>query len=122
VARARLQRAQAQIRIRDLELRIVTEVRDAGRRVDMNSKRIDATKAACQLAERRLESEEKRFAAGLSTSFLVFQAQRDLAQARNAELRATFDYNTSVVEFEVIQEAPASAGSPSLTGTVARVQ
>lgn len=115
VARARLERTQAETRIRNLELQIATEVRDAGRQVNTNAKRADATKAARQLAERRLESEEKKFAAGLSTSFLVFQAQRDLAQARNAELRATLDYNTSVVEFDVIQEAPAACGILSPT-------
>ena len=78
VARVRLERAQAETRIRNLELQIATEVRDASRQVTTNAKRIDATKAARELAERRLESEENRFAAGLSTSFLVFQAQRDL--------------------------------------------
>ena len=49
---------------------------------EANGKRVDATKAARVLAERRLEAEEKKFAAGMSTSFEVFQAQRDLAQAR----------------------------------------
>jgi len=59
-----------------------------------------------QLAERRLEAEERKFAAGTSTSFVVFQAQRDLAQARNTELRATLDYHRSVVDFETVQQAP----------------
>ena len=58
------------------------------------------------LAERRLEAEEKKFAAGMSTSFEVFQAQRDLAQARSNELRAVLDYNKSQVDFETVQIAP----------------
>ena len=100
MARARLGRLQADTRIAILELLIATEVRDAARQVNMNAKRVDATTSASRFAERRLESEEKRFHAGLSTSFLVFQAQRNVAQARNAGLSAILDYNTSLVDFE----------------------
>jgi len=46
----------------------------------------------------------------MSTSYFVFQAQRDLAQARNAELRATLDYNRSLVDFETGQTAPIGGG------------
>ena len=58
------------------------------------------------LSERRLDSEQKRYEVGMSTSFLVVQAQRDLAQARNNELRAILDYNRSLVDFAAVQEAP----------------
>lgn len=44
-------------------------------------------------------------AAGLSTNFLVLQAQRDLAAAQNAELRARLDYRKSLVDFELVQSA-----------------
>jgi hypothetical protein len=38
--------------------------------------------------------------------FIVFQAQRDLAQARTDEVRAILDYQHSIVDFETVQEAP----------------
>ena len=41
----------------------------------------------------------------MSTNFLVTQAQRDLAVAEVAELRAVADYRKSVVNFERVQEA-----------------
>ena len=63
-------------------------MRDAARQVQTNQKRVETSRAARELAERRLEAEEKKFAAGIQTSFFVFQAQRDLAQARTNELRA----------------------------------
>lgn len=110
LARARLQYTQAQTQIKSIELQIATEVRDAGRRVNTNVKRVEATRAARQLSERRLEAEQKKFAVGMSTSFLVFQAQRDLAQARNNELRATLDYNQALVDFEAVQEAAVGGG------------
>ena len=41
----------------------------------------------------------------MSTSFLVIQAQRDLAVARNNELQALLDYQLAVVSFETVQQA-----------------
>jgi outer membrane protein TolC len=87
-------------------MQVATQVRDAGRQVQTNQKRVDSARAARQLAERRLEAEEKKFAAGIQISFFVFQAQRDLAQARTSEIRAIADYNKSLVDFEAVQETP----------------
>jgi hypothetical protein len=47
----------------------------------------------------------------MSTSFLVVQAQRDLAQARTNELRAVLDHQIAQVSFDTLQQAP-SANSP----------
>jgi outer membrane protein TolC len=111
LARARLEQSQAELQIENLELQVVRQVRDLGRQVTTNAKRIEATRAAHILAERRLEAEQKKFGVGTSTSFLVFQAQRDLATARANELRAVLDYNKSLVDFEAVQEAALSGGS-----------
>lgn len=104
-ARARLSRDQAQANLRRAELQVAAEVRTAGRAVETNYKRVESTRAARVLAERRLDAEEKKFAAGLSTNFLVTQAQRDLALAEVAELRAVADYRKSIVNFDRVQEA-----------------
>jgi len=119
LARAKLQYSQVQLQIRNTELQIASQVREAARQVNTNLKRVDATRASRELSEKRLEAEQKKFAAGMSTSFLVFQAQRDLAVARNSELRATLDYNQSLVDFETVQEAPigVSAGSGLVVDT-----
>ena len=111
LARTRIEKSQDETTIRQLELNISTQVRDAGRQLVANSKRVDATRAARLLAERRLEAEEKKFAAGMSTSFEVFQAQRDLALSRSNELRAVLDYNQSQVDFETVQVAPTGGGA-----------
>jgi HAE1 family hydrophobic/amphiphilic exporter-1 len=118
LARTELEIRQQDINQRSLELSIVSQVRDAARTLMSNSKRVDATRAARVLAERRLDAEEKKFAAGMSTSFQVFQAQRDLSTARNNELRAVLDYTQSQVDFETVQVAPVS-GASSFTGTSA---
>jgi HAE1 family hydrophobic/amphiphilic exporter-1 len=67
---------------------------------------VQTTRASREFAERRLEAEQRKFAAGTSTNFLVFQAQRDLAVSRNNELRAILDYNQSKVDLETVQEVP----------------
>jgi outer membrane protein TolC len=106
LARVRLERDRSQTALRNLELQIATQVRDLARQVQTNQQRVETTRVARELAERRLEAAEKKFAAGIETSFFVFQAQRDLSQARSNEVRAVADFNKSLVDFEAVQEAP----------------
>ena len=106
LTRERLRYTQQQAQLRNAELQVAAQVREAGRQVLTNQRRIETTAVSRQLAERRLEAEQRKLAAGTSTSFFVFQAQRDLAQARNNELRAVIDYRRSIVDFETVQEAP----------------
>jgi outer membrane protein len=106
VAQTRLQRKQEDNSLNDLEMAITTAVRQAARSVSTNLKRVEATRKARVFAERRLEAENKRFTVGLSTTFELVQAQRDLSRARQSELNATIDYNQSLVDFEAVQIAP----------------
>ena len=111
LARTKLQQSQAKLQLRNQQLQVATQVRDAARTLTTNQKRVGSTRASRELAVRRLDAETKKFAAGQSTSFFVFQAQRDLALAQNNELKAILDYNKSVVDFETIQQAPLSGVS-----------
>jgi HAE1 family hydrophobic/amphiphilic exporter-1 len=110
LARARVQYSQQQTQLRSQELSVVTEVRNAARQVMTNQKRVESTRASRELQEKKLEAEQKKFAAGMQTTFFVLQAQRDLAQARNAELQAILDYTRSVVNYETVQQAPSFGG------------
>ena len=110
--RSRLERSRNEASRRSLELRIAAEVRDAARSVRTNLQRVEATRASRELAERRLEAEQRKFEVGLSTNFLVFQAQRDLATARNTEQQAILDYIRSLVDFEAVQEIPLGGVIP----------
>ena len=110
LASSRLQLQQGTSNLRNLELQVATAVRDAGRQVATNLKRVEATKKAREFAERRLEAEQKRMTVGLSSTFAVFQAQRDLARQRQNELNALIDYNRSIVTFEAIQTSPVGGG------------
>ena len=117
LARSRLQSQQGRVSLNNLELQITTAVRDAARQVNTNLKRVQATQVARQLAEQRLNAQQKKFNVGMSDTFAVFQAQRDLTAARNNELRAIIDYNRSLIDFEAIQQVPLGGGGSGLSVT-----
>ena len=106
LARAQLETTQAETQLKNAELQVVTQVRNVGRQVVTDERLVDSTRAARGLAEQRLDAEQKKLAAGTSTNFLVFQAQRDLAQARNDELNAILSYYRAQTDFETVQIAP----------------
>lgn len=111
LSRARLQYEQAQVQMKNLELQVATQVREAARQVRTNEQRVKSARASRALQEKKLEAEQKKFAAGMSTSFFVFQAQRDLAQARTLEIQAISDYNKSLVDFEAVQIVSLTGGA-----------
>jgi outer membrane protein len=115
LARARLQDSQARKQLQSSELQVTTQIRDLARTVTTNGQRVESTRAARALAEKRLEAEQKKFTAGMTSSFFVTQAQRDLADARNRELRAIIDYLKSVIDFETAQQSPLSGGGGGAT-------
>jgi outer membrane protein TolC len=116
-ARARVQRSQSVTRIRALEVQIAAEVTNAALTVQSNLKRVDAATAARELAQKRLEAEQSKFDVGMTTNFFVVQAQRDLRDAANTELRTLADYRKSLVNFERAQQAPAGGGGGGFTAT-----
>ena len=122
LAKARVQNSQQMAQLRNQQLQASTQVREAARQVVTNQKRVDSTRASRGLAERRLDAEQRKLAAGTSTNFVVFQTQRDLAVARNNELKAILDFAQSVVDLETVQEIPLTptAGAATTTPTAAR--
>jgi outer membrane protein len=110
LARARVQLNQSAAQLRSLELQVATDVTNAALQVQSGLTRYQAATVARDFAQQRLDAEQSRFEVGLSTNFLVVQAQRDLATAQNTELRALLDYRKALVDFERLQETPAARG------------
>jgi outer membrane protein TolC len=113
-ATAQLEKDQALASYRRLELQVAAEVRTAARGVESGFKRVASSQAARRLAAERLDAEEKKFAAGMSTNFFVTQAQRDLAEAEVSELRAIADYRKSVINYQRVQEAGVSGSGAAV--------
>jgi len=115
LARARLQYEQGQTQVKNLEMTVATQVRVIARNVQTNQQRVRSATASRELQERKLEAEEKKLAAGMSSSFFVFQAQRDLSVARVAEIQAIADYNKSLVDYEAVQLVPLTGAGGQIT-------
>src|SRR4029453_8848249 len=77
LARAQIEREQTTQRIASLRLQAAETIRQAGRQIQSTAERVDAARAGARLAEQRFDTEQRRFDVGLSTTFLVTQAQRD---------------------------------------------
>ena len=61
---------------------------------------MQAANVARELSQKRLEAAQSKFEVGMSNNFEVLQAQRDLADARNRELRETLNYQRALVDFD----------------------
>ncbi len=80
VARDELQVRQTQIRLKQLENQIRTEVEDALIALQRTRAAYDAAVQTAKLQQQSLEIEQEKFDVGLSTSFLVIQYQSYVAQ------------------------------------------
>jgi outer membrane protein TolC len=118
LARARLEQRQTTQRIASLRIEAAETVRRAGRQVRSTAERVEAARAFASLAQERVDSERRRFDVGLSTTFLVTQAQRDLLEAQVNLLQTTLEFEASLVNFEAVQQAPplADGATPTLRG------
>jgi outer membrane protein TolC len=113
-ARAGVERRQAGQRIVSVQLQAAESIRQAGRQIRSTAERIDAARAGAALAEQRLDAEQRRYDAGLSTTFLVTQAQRDLLQAQVNLLQTSLDHESAVIRFEAVQQAPAETAGDQI--------
>jgi RND family efflux transporter MFP subunit len=122
VASAKVRLTQSQAQLRASELSVATEVTNAGLTVQSNLKRVEAAMVARDLAQQRLDAEQAKFEVGMSTNFLVVQAQRDLRDAQNVELRAVLDYRKSLVDFERAQFTRAGTSGSAASARAAAVR
>ena len=86
------------LRIKDLALAIVREVRERVRQVHTTIERVRVAQRAYQLQELKLEAEQKRYEIGVATSFEVLTFQQDVANARVARIRAIVDYYEAIIQ------------------------
>ena len=113
VARARVQVSQIQAQLKQVELQVATDVTNAAISVQNNAEAVQAAQAARELTLKKLEAAQSKFEFGISINFEVVQAQRDLSDAQNTELRNILNYRKSLVELERLQQT--TLGSLGIT-------
>jgi outer membrane protein TolC len=101
-AKARQQAAQASLRqaeqaVANLRQLVRLDVRLAANELERSRQQIAASAATRTLQEQTLAAEQERFEAGISTSLLVSQAQRDLLLSQIAEVQAIVNFRIARV-------------------------
>jgi HAE1 family hydrophobic/amphiphilic exporter-1 len=100
LAGARIQRTQLEASTRLQEQSVEVEVRDAAQAVETARRRVLAARTERENAELQLAGEQRLYQVGRSTTFLLFQRENALANARNLELRAQTDYNKALADLQ----------------------
>ena len=100
LATARIQGEQLVATIQSQEQAVEVDVRNAVQGVDTSQRQLSTARAATKSAEIQLAGEMKRYQAGMSTTFLIFQFEDQLVTARTAELRAEANYNQALANLQ----------------------
>jgi HAE1 family hydrophobic/amphiphilic exporter-1 len=100
LAFARIEREQLTAQTRSTEQQVEVEVRNSVQAVETARRRVLAARQARENAELQLEGERRLFQVGRSTTFLLFQRENALVNARNQELRAETDYNKALADLQ----------------------
>jgi len=100
LAGARIQKEQLQASMRSQEQTIEVDVRNAAQAVESSRLRVLSAREARVNAEMQLEGEQRLYQVGRSTTFLLFQRENALANARASELRSETDYNKALADLQ----------------------
>jgi HAE1 family hydrophobic/amphiphilic exporter-1 len=100
LAGARVQDEQIQAQTRSQEQIVIAEVRNAVQAVETGRQRVLTARRARENAEIQLEGERRLLDVGRSTTFLLFQRENALTNARNSEIRAETDYNKALSDLQ----------------------
>lgn len=100
LAGARIQKEQLLASTRSQEQIIEVDVRNSAQAVESSRQRVLSARDARVNAELQLEGEQRLYQVGRSTTFLLFQRENALANARASELRAETDYNKALADLQ----------------------
>ncbi len=93
---ARLEASQVDASIRNLQLFIIQDVRNALRGIETDWNRVISTEKTRKYRVENLKAERKKFDVGVSTAHDLLEFEEDLAEAEANEQRAIIDYTLSL--------------------------
>lgn len=117
--RARLRQARAgrereELRLAQIELNILSTVREAARAVETSRENLRLSGLTATLRAREFEVEKARYDSGLSTFRRVQEAQNDYDQARLAELQAKVNLRSAQATLDRLEGTAATRYGLSL--------
>jgi outer membrane protein TolC len=89
---------QLLLQLKRQEQTVMVQIDEAINALRTTLDRIESSRQARIYAEQALDGGQKRLQAGSATSFEVLQLQRDLINARTAEIRSVADYNNFLTD------------------------
>lgn len=101
--KAKLRAASAGVGQKNTLQTAFVEVRESVRDVTINAKRVETTALAKKLSAAKLDAEQEKLKAGLSTNFQVLEFQKDFEEAALDEVKATIEYLQSLTRLERAQ-------------------
>lgn len=100
LATARIQTERIGAQTRAQEQVVISEVRNAVQAVETARARVLTARRARENAEKQLQGQRRLFDVGRATTFLLFERENALTNARNAEIRAETDFNKALADLQ----------------------
>lgn len=112
--KSRLEKERTLLELKRVEQTILVEVDNALTGVENSHKRIGAARVATRAAGQSLTAEMGKLKRGLSTSFVVLELQKQLAEAKSRELRAVADHAIAIAQLQQAEGATLRANQIEL--------
>jgi outer membrane protein TolC len=84
--------------MKDLEIQIVHDIREAVREIEMQREKVIASRESLKLSKERYEGEKKRLEAGISIPYQVREAERNMIRETVNQARAILDYQIALAQ------------------------
>ncbi len=120
-ARSQMEYRQAQMRLQQLYTQIRIQVINAQYALTNDRAQVSAAQAGREYAAESLDAEQKKYKLGASTSALVLQQQRSLANAENTLISATAAYAKDRAALRQLTSSTLDAYGISITDAAAGV-
>jgi outer membrane protein TolC len=92
---------QMVLTLKRLEQNVMIQIDNDIGTIRANFDQVHATRTAREYQEAALDAEQKKLESGKSTTYTVLQVQRDLTNARGAEIQALDTYNKSLSQLSL---------------------
>jgi len=120
-ARSQMEYRQAEMRLQQLYIQIRIQVINAQYALTNDRAQVSAAQAGRDYAAQSLDAEQKKYKLGASTSALVLQQQRNIANAENALIAATAAYAKDRAALRQLTSSTLDAYGISITDAASGV-
>ncbi len=101
--KSKSEKEQVLLAFQRLEQKIILDVRNAVRDIDINFRKLEASKISKDSEDKNYSAQELRFKAGLVSTLDIVIYQERLARAEVSYVKSIIDYNVSLIELSRAQ-------------------